>query len=52
MYERIFGIYKKYSQTKIMYYEPGQFPDTVGVDGGKVFPLGFNGTPGGNQSLS
>lgn len=33
-----------------MYYEPGQFPDTVGVEGGKVFPLGFTQAPGGNST--
>ena len=35
-----------------MFYEPGQFPDTAGVEGGKIFPLGFNGTPGGDGNLS
>jgi hypothetical protein len=41
MYARIYETYRKHSSTKIMYFEPGQFPDTAGVDGGKIFPLGF-----------
>jgi endoglycosylceramidase len=48
MYAKVYEIYRKYSAKKIMYWEPGQFPDTVGVDGGLVFPLGFTGAPGGN----
>lgn len=35
-----------------MYWEPGQFPDTVGVDGGKIFPLGFSQPPGGSGNLT
>ena len=30
-----------------MYFEPGQFPDTAGVDGGRITPLGFTMAPGG-----
>lgn len=37
-----------------MYFEPGQFPDAMGIDGGKVYPLGFTQAPGGTsqQNLS
>jgi len=35
-----------------MYWEPGQFPDTAGVEGGKIFPLGFSQPPGGSGNLS
>ena len=52
LYARIYNIYRKYSNKKIMYFEPGQFPDTVGVEGGKIFPLGFTEAPGGSQNLT
>jgi hypothetical protein len=54
MYARIYDTYRQHSNKKIMYYEPGQFPDTMGIDGGKVYPLGFTQAPGGQsqQNLS
>jgi endoglycosylceramidase len=52
LYERTFQTYYKNSQKKIMYFEPGQFPDTVGVDGGKVFELGFTQAPGGQDKVN
>ena len=35
-----------------MFYEPGQFPDTMGVLGGLVFNLGFEGNPGGDNKAN
>ena len=35
-----------------MYFEPGQFPDTIGVNGGLIFPTGFTMAPGGNDTVS
>jgi hypothetical protein len=51
LYSRVFDKYKLHDSSKIMFFEPGQFPD--GVNGhGDVFPLGFNGTPGGEQFIN
>ena len=52
LYEKVFKIYQKYNSMKMMYFEPGQFPDTVGVDGGQVFPLGFTQPPGSSVTAS
>ena len=30
-----------------MFFEPGQFPDIVGILGGLIFELGFTELPGG-----
>jgi hypothetical protein len=49
MYARIYNTYRQNSEKKIMYFEPGQFPDTMGIDGGKVYPLGFTQAPGGQS---
>ena len=33
-----------------MFFEPGQFPDTIGVKGGLIFNLGFTELPGGDNN--
>ena len=35
-----------------MYFEPGEFPDEVGVRSGLVFNLGFTEAPGGQANLA
>ncbi len=53
LYQNIYNVYRKHSNKKIMYFEPGQFPDTAGVEGGRITPLGFTMAPGGEgQNLS
>lgn len=52
LYKKCYDVYQKYDKTKIMFYEPGQFPDTLGVGGGIVFPLGFEGNPGGDNKAN
>lgn len=39
--------YKPADESKIMFFEPTQFPDTMGVLGGIVWNLGFTNPPGG-----
>ena len=34
---------------KLMFFEPSQFPDEIGIFGGLVFPLGFTQPPGGSE---
>jgi len=48
MYERIFKVIKKYKGDSYMWFEPGQFPDEVGVTSylNWVFELGFDKPPG------
>lgn len=48
LYKDSFNVYQKYDQSKIMFFETPQFPDTFGVGGGKVFPAGFTELPGGS----
>jgi hypothetical protein len=50
LYKKCYSTYQKYDKSKIMFFEPGQFPDTLGVDGGIVLPLGFTELPGGNEN--
>jgi hypothetical protein len=35
-----------------MFFEPSQFPDTIGILGGFVFNLGFTAPPGGEIGSS
>ena len=35
-----------------MFFEPGQFPDTIGVLGGLIFNLGFTELPGGDNNTA
>lgn len=52
MYKRTFDVYQKHDASKIMYFEPGEFPDEVGVGNeGLVFNLGFTEPPGGSDKL-
>ena len=51
LYKKAFDIYQKHDPTKIMYYEPAEFPDEVGVAGGFVFNLGFTEAPGGSDKV-
>ena len=34
-----------------MFFESAQFPDTIGVEGGLIFELGFTEAPGGKDNL-
>lgn len=49
MYERIYSVINKYRNDTYMWFEPGQFPDEVGVTSALnwVFDLGFSKPPGG-----
>lgn len=47
MYKRAFDEYYKADKSKIMFFEPAEFPDEVGILGGFVFHLGFTEPPGG-----
>ena len=44
--------YKPADESKIMFFEPTQFPDTMGVLGGIVWNLGFTTPPGGEIGSS
>lgn len=39
--------YQPADKSKIMFFESSQFPDTIGLFGGLVVPLGFSKPPGG-----
>ena len=52
MYQKNFETYQKYDKSKIMFFEPGQFPDTIGVFGGLIFELGFTEAPGGKDNVA
>jgi hypothetical protein len=41
LYSRIYDVLMIQNDDKIMFFEPGQFPDTAGVNGGRITPLGF-----------
>ena len=48
LYERVFNEAQLPADpTKIMFFEPGEFPDQIGILGGFVFNLGFTEPPGG-----
>jgi len=52
MYKRTYDVYQKHDTSKIMYWEPAEFPDEVGVgENGLVFNLGFTEPPGGADKL-
>lgn len=49
MYERLYNeAYHAADPTSIMWFEPNQAPDTVGVGKGFIFPVGFEVPPGGS----
>ena len=52
MYKRAYDEYYKADNSKIMFFEPGEFPDEIGILGGFVFPLGFTEPPGGAGNKS
>lgn len=52
MYKKLFDVYQKHDISKAMYFEPAEFPDEIGVEGGLVFNLGFTEAPGGAEFLS
>ena len=52
LYSKIFQDYQVHDSEKIMFFEPGQFPDELGVKIGSwylnmVHKLGFDTPPGG-----
>jgi endoglycosylceramidase len=47
MYTRIYEKYKQNNENNIMWFEPSQFPDEIGILGGLVRSLGFITPPGG-----
>lgn len=48
MYERIYNeAYHKHDAESLMWFEPNQFPDTVGILKAPVFSVGFEVPPGG-----
>lgn len=50
LYKRAFNeAYQPADPTKIMFFEPGEFPDEIGILGGFVFNLGFTAPPGGEK---
>ena len=50
MYEKVFEVYQKHDDTKIMFYEPVQTPDTFALFGGLIFPTGFIKNPGSDSN--
>jgi hypothetical protein len=50
LYEKIYKKYQLADPTNIMFFEPSQFPDTIGAFGGIVFNLGFTKPPGGEYN--
>lgn len=50
MYERLHTVYQKYNTENIMYYEPGQYPDKLGVWKGFIPHVGFTTNPGADIS--
>lgn len=47
MYKRAFEAYQESDKSKLMFFEPSEFPDEMGIFGGFVFNLGFTEAPGG-----
>ena len=47
VYERVFEVYQANNEDSIMWFEPGQYPDEIGILGGIVRPVGFEKPPGG-----
>lgn len=47
MYKRVFDSYQQSDKSKIMWFEPAEFPDEIGAFGGIVYNLGFTEPPGG-----
>jgi hypothetical protein len=41
LYEKIYKKYQEAAPGNIMFFEPGQFGDILGVFGGLVFNVGF-----------
>lgn len=41
MYERIYERYTKHDPESVMWFEPSEFPDEIGVLDGIVVPVGF-----------
>lgn len=52
MYSKIYDAYMESNKKKIMFFEPTQFPDEIGVGKkGIVRKLGFTEAPGGKNNL-
>jgi hypothetical protein len=48
MYERLYNeAYHKHAPESVMWFEANQVPDSIGVGGGLIFPVGFEKPPGG-----
>lgn len=47
MYERIYERYTKHDPESVMWFEPTEFPDEIGILDGIVVPVGFEVPPGG-----
>ena len=47
MYATVFEKYQSHDQTKQMWFEPTPFPDSIPLNGGYIFPVGFDTPPGG-----
>lgn len=52
MYKRAYDEYFKADSSKMMFFEPAEFPDEIGILGGFVFNLGFTEAPGGVQNTT
>ncbi len=48
-YNRIFNEAYRGNSEKLMFFEPAQFPDFYGTQGGIIFNLGFTEAPGGAE---
>lgn len=48
--KRAYDIYQKHDKSKIMFWEPTQFPDFIPLFGGIALTLGYTETPGGAQN--
>jgi endoglycosylceramidase len=53
LYKRAFEAYQSAGDaSKIMFFEPAEFPDEIGILGGLVFHLGFTEPPGGAENTN
>ena len=53
LYNKCYNIYQQSDKSKIMFFEPAEFPDEIGIGKeGIVFHLGFTEAPGGAENAA
>jgi hypothetical protein len=51
-YERLYAAVRQVDPTTLVFFEPVQFPDTLPLFGGLIFPVGFTSSPGGEADAT